>query len=121
MATSGSLIVTAALKAGSPPLRVAQGLRPATMGLPAVTFFFPAFLDFDVDLLGAGGLRNVQVEVDAWANKPDEAEAVAEEAMALLLASAAFTAVPLPGGFTDQETDTLLFRVSRDFSIWFNA
>lgn len=119
MSTSPSLIVTAALKAGSPPLRVAQGVRPNTQDLPVVTFIFPAYLDFDVDLLGAGDLRNVQVQVDAWANKPDVAETIAEDAMALMLASAVFTAVPL-GGFSDQETDTRIYRVSRDFSVWFN-
>lgn len=111
-------LLKTALSAGSPPLRVANGVMPRTMSLPAVVFNIPAG-DDDGDLDGGNGLRIARVQIDAWAEDPIMAEAVASEAEALLLASSLFAANSAFGFFTEYEEETQRYRFSRDFSVSF--
>lgn len=111
--------VNAALLAGSPALRVWYGVRPQGVNAAGIVFQIVDRID-EEHLRGDASLARARVQIDAYSTDAKEAEALCDEARALLLASMTFQTHTL-SGFNDYETDTGLFRFSRDFACWFNT
>ena len=113
--------IYAALSAGSPPLRVYPGLLPQNPALPAVVYTI-VFRHDEEDLAGNDcNLTNAQVQTDCYSTTENEADATAATVRELMRSAADFKTVTLPGGFDEHETDTQLYRVMREFSVWKNA
>lgn len=112
--------VALALTAGSPQqLFVTQDEIPQDVQwLPStvwVTFQIVTSAEGE-HLRGDDGQVNARVTVDVWSLDDTLACAGMRECRALMQAAPYFSAYTV-GGFEERETDTRLYRVSRDFSV----
>lgn len=106
-----------ALTGVSPAIDVWPDQAPQDAGLPRFVFLFVAGTD-EVLLDGYGSTARRVIQVDAWANDPDVADAMIEDAKAALGASSAFDVGSVSeNGATGYDEDGKLYRASRDFSL----
>lgn len=112
--------IYSALTGVSPAIDVWPDQAPQNAGLPRFVFLFVAGED-SVLLDGYGTTGRRTVQVDAWANDPDIADAMIEDAKAALAASTAFSVGSVnETGATGYDEDGKLYRASRDFSLHYD-
>jgi hypothetical protein len=110
--------IYSALTAGSPPLRVYAGLLPQKPVLPAVVYTI-VFRHDEEDLAGNDcDLTNAHVQTDSYSTTEKEADATAATVRELMRSASDFNTFTLPGGLDEHETDTELYRVMREYSVW---
>lgn len=94
---------------------------PEGVTYPVVVFQFVAGHD-EVYLDGYAGLVNRLVQIDAYADDPDTADALIETVKTRLAAASAFRVAAVNVSGADPfDDDAKMYRASREFSLWANA
>jgi hypothetical protein len=76
----------------------------------------------DWHLEGSSGLRRRVVQVDVWASDPDVADALMERMIFRMKTGSGFSLTGIAvAGAPPYEPDTKLYRVSREFILWFQS
>jgi hypothetical protein len=105
----------------SPNLSVFPDQADQGAAYPLLVFTFVAGHD-EVYLDGYASLSRAVVQVDAWADDPDDVDALMDEASTRMKAATAFSVTAVNAtavaGF---EPDTKLYRSSLEFALWFDA
>jgi hypothetical protein len=94
---------------------------PQNVTYPVIVFQVVAGHD-EVYLDGYAGLVNRLVQIDAYANDPDVADALIETIKTRLGAATAFRVAAVNiSGADSFDDDAKMYRASREFSLWANA
>lgn len=98
--------------------RVYPLVRPQAAALPAVTYQVIDKPRLDTASLSGHNARvRARVQVDSWALVYSDVKSLAAAVRAALLSASAFTALNLDDRDLFED-DTLIYRVSADFSVW---
>lgn len=106
--------------------RVYSMLAPQGERRPCIVFVRVSEIE-DATLKGAQGIAQSRVQIDCWAETPDQANALAEAVRARMQGlSGTFAGAVFCGAWADrinegQDRETLAWRVSRDFRLMARA